>query len=485
MEQTYQGSTEVGSLDPTDVDLDLLDYDRHAVSFETMMNDLSNAMRLMHEGEHGHIELSQEALDVLHSVSLEGGFEKVKKVGKSVVDVKRKTEDFFKALGAILDSISMRLNAVAMTLGKLLLSGEPLVNGIIKRATTLKERAKKGIIVDSDVNVVKLKHLVLKDDRPTNKELVEGFKFLNGITKNNISTSKLTKFAELTNNVLEPFRHNVKTKRTDQLVATIGILSIVTNPVVPVGIILKKLGGAATPGIGKAVDLVTLATSINCPTTLLKGLFKTLPTLGVTGDSLIKQLNVGKLDVSILPHYGDIYPFCKDELKGKNPLMTYKRSPVLLGNAFFEVNDYSNTVQGNSKLSYNSTGARFGKLDKLKRPPVPTMEALNRNDIVVLCDYIIESLTYVKEYNKAFTSFYKTYNLLYREISDLVMSNTDQSYVGMYVRYSYRNALNLMLDSMWKNCFGSDNKYIRHLLAVSKDTLQYCEASITDPTDED
>lgn len=482
MTDTPQVSSGFGSFDPISDDYgyevlaaNLANYDE---SIEQQLIKLSNSLRAVVGFESEAFDLTDEMIESLEAY----GFEDVKEITKQSIDhlknAKAKAENVFKALGRILDMVATTLNAIAMSLGRLLSEAEVFCLAIIKRAKELQKKAKQYDIVKEPVNVGKLKHLRVENHRPSTKELMVGFELFNEICKTTISSQKLGYFNRITQDVLEPFRGSIKTTRVDQFIATIGLLGFVTNPAIPASILLKHLASAVAPGVGKAVDIATIAATTKVPTVLINGLKALIPAMGLTGAPMVREMIAGRLDLGIIPSYIDIYPYCKQEVKGKELFLNYYQSPILLGNHYFEISDYSKRFGTDVKLSYKSTGARFKKLEVKDKDLNDSMEALSPNDIIVLCDHIIDCFTYVKVYNKSFRSFYKLYNQLYREISELVMENTDQSHVGMYVRYSYRNALNLMLDSMWKNCFGSDNKFIRHLIAVSRDTLTYCEQSL-------
>lgn len=459
--------------------------DNQTDAMEVQLEQLHQSLRAVTAFENEDTELTDDIVLSLESF----GFEDVREIAKQTVsqlkNAKAKAENVFKALGRILDAIATTLNAVAMTLGHLLTEIEVFATSVIKRAKNLQKLARDLDRVKEPVNVGKLKHLHIEGQRPTGKELIRGFENFNEICKVTISTRKLGYFNTITQDVLEPFRGSVKTTRVDQIIATIGLLGFITNPAIPASILLKHIASAVAPGIGKAVDIAAVGASAKVPTILLKGLKALIPAMGLAGAPMVREMIAGRLDLSIIPKYLDIYPYCKDEVKGNKTFLDYYRSPILLGNRYFEVSDYSKRFGADIKLSYKSTGARFKTLEVKDSKLNDSMEALSPNDIVVICDHIIDCFTYVKVYNKSFRSFYKLYNQLYREISELVMENTDESHVGMYVRYSYRNALNLMLDSMWKNCFGSDNKFIRHLVAVSRDTLSYCEQSLDHQSSEE
>ena len=87
-------------------------------------------------------------------------------------------------------------------------------------------------------------------------------------------------------------------------------------------------------------------------------------------------------------------------------------------------------------------------------------------------------------YCKEWPNFAKTYNAEYTRITDIVMTHSDdlgddkKSATAHYVRYSYRNAMSVMLAGMWKNCFGADNQFIRFLVSLSRVLLAYCKQSL-------
>ena len=111
--------------------------------------------------------------------------------------------------------------------------------------------------------------------------------------------------------------------------------------------------------------------------------------------------------------------------------VTYS-SPLLLDNQMFIVKQYKNEIHGEMQGSVSDIGAKFTSV-KFKKDKESSKEAkaLEANQIVDICENIIEIFEAAKIYAKSFPVFYKTYTRLYKQISDIVMSYDDKRLRGL------------------------------------------------------
>ena len=447
------------------LDSSYIDYNNIVTEFETRLIELDNL-----------VKDSQNYSDSIPSME-EHGQEAVMSIIKKV--------------GAFLDSVAKTLNVVAMTLNKLLASGFPLFNSIIKKAIEIKERA-RAASEDKDLTVSgKFKSLKLGNSIASTETIVEQFEKLDHISKVLLDKGKLNQFENIASNTLEPFRGNIKSKKTDEVVFVLGVLACLTNPAVPVGLVLKKLAGALAPNtVGKVVDIAQIATGIGLSKAIIGGMAGVIPTMGAMGTSMVRDFQNGRLRLSTMPKYSEVYTFCEQNKPDPLSMFLTYSSPVLLGNKHFVVKEYKEEIHGKVHGSASNIGAQFTDVKVSKETEesegkTETLKAFTPEQISVLCDHIISIFDFAKVYARSFPAYYRSYNKMYKQVSDIVMSYDDDRLRGVYIRHSYRNAMNLILDSMWKNCFGSDNKFLRYLMSVSKDTLKYCEQSLINETDSD
>lgn len=385
-------------------------------------------------------------------------------------------EGMLDSIGKFLDEAAQLINAVGISFNKLLMSGLPFFKAKMQKAQEIKDRAQKSTNTDLEaIDISGLKHLYINGRPPHREDLMNGFEMLNGISTQILSKEKLDQFKSISANVLEPFRSSIKTRKVDELVFIIGVLAILTNPAVPVGMVLKKLASAISPNAGKVIDVAAIATSLGISKYIVGGMAAVIATMGSTGAATVRDFFNGRVKLDAIPSYRSVYPFCDEELKEKTPLIVRNyTSPILLGDVYFLLTDYVDVVSDRLGGSATKPGVRFKK-NKVEVSEVEHVKPITPSDVVILCDQIISMFARASQYSKAFPTFYRVYNEQFRAVGDIVASYDDPQLRGRYVRYSYRNAMNLLLDSMWKNCFGTDNKFIRHLLKVSDDTLKYCE----------
>lgn len=430
----------------------LLEVDKAITAFEDHVATLSNMEELSETNN--------------SSISEEAAFGE--KLGLSIIN----------KAGAFIDWIAQFLNKVGTIINKLLMTGLPLFNGLIKRAIKIRDIAKNQKETPN-LETLSLK-IMYRDKVVTPDILTEQFDLLKDISTTLLSKDKLDQFSTISQNVLEPFRGNLKSGKTDELVFIAGVLGFLTSPVVRVGKLLKGLSSVIAPNaVGATTDVVDFTNSSGISKTLLSGMANVFSSIGDTGSGIIKNFKNGKLDLSLLPKYSDVYSFCEQNKPDPLSMFVTYSSPLLLDNQMFVVKQYKNEIHGEMQGSVSDIGAKFTSV-KFKKDKESSKEAkaLEANQIVGICENIIEIFEAAKIYAKSFPVFYKTYTRLYKQISDIVMSYDDKRLRGVYVRHCYKNTMSMILGSMWRNCFGSDNRFIRYMLSISRSTLKYCEQSL-------
>lgn len=393
-------------------------------------------------------------------------------------------------LRSILEYAATTLNKVGTTISKLLMTGYPFFEGMIKRATAIKEMLKTASPQEKELAIKGFSQLVVGDHFATRDELLQQVELMGQISHQLFSKEKLDTFNRLTNDILEPFNQiDIKWRKTDEFIFILGLLASITNPTVPVGMLLKELGSAAAPNaIGKSVDVVTTLAGAGISKSVVGGLNALLPTLGSAGASITRDLLNGRLDISLIPKFQPtIYTFCNRTTDNKRGLVQTFVSPILLGNKQWIVRDYvdqlSPNMRINAKGTIGKTGANFQTIKQKVNLP-NTVAPLDEDSIAQICDVIIEVFGLAKSYAKAFPQYYRSYNTHFTAVSNTVSRKLDGNLLrDTYVRYTYRNAMNLILGSMWRNCFGADNQYLRYLLSISKQLLRYCEQSLISNTE--
>lgn len=380
-----------------------------------------------------------------------------------------------------LEGTAKTLNVIGTTISKLLMTGFPLFKGVVQKAHEIKQKVQVGEIKTGELGWKGISNLPLGDNVVHPDEILQQIDLLTSITVTVLSKDKLDKVMGLSRNTLEPFRGNIKRNKTDEIVFIFGVMASLTNPAVPVGMVLKQIFSAVSPGAGKALDLATTAGG-GVNRGILTAMEATLPTMGSAGTAMLRDLQRGRLNLSALPDYRDMYPFCDKKIRSHNPFTETFVSPVLLGNRQWQVTDYCDVLEGSFKGKIGSVGGKFVSVGKKKI--AGRAEALTVNQVNAICDGIIDMFTAAMAYSKSFPQYYRAYNKLYNEVGNIVLGYEGDQLRDTYVRYSYRNAMNLMLGSMWTNSFGSDNRFLRYLLSISKNLLRYCEESIAETNPE-
>lgn len=378
-----------------------------------------------------------------------------------------------------LEGTAKALNVIGTTISKLLMTGYPLFKGVIQKAHEIKDKLQRGEIKTGAIAWKGISNLPLGNAVLTPDQATQQIDLLTSISDTVLSKAKLEKAMQLSRDTLEPFRNSVRRKGTDELVFIFGVLAGLTNPAVPVAMVTKQIFSAVSPGVGKALDAgATISGGVNKG--ILSAMEATLPTMGSAGTAMLRDLQRGRLDLSELPEYRSMYPFCDTAIKTRNPFTETFVSPVLVGNRQWQVADYRSVLEGSFQGKFGSVGGKFVSVGKSRLEG--QAEALTANQVTAICDGIIDIFTMAMSYAKSFPHYYRAYNKLYNEIGNIVMGHEGDQLRDTYVRYSYRNAMNLTLGSLWSNSFGSDNRFLRYLLSISKNLLRYCEESIADFT---
>lgn len=394
-------------------------------------------------------------------------------------------------LRAVVEYIATTLNTAATAVSKLLMSGLPFFDGIIKKAKEIKERLKTTDSLDRDIPVKDFGGLVLGNEFIHPDQLSQQLELLSTITQQLLSKEKLETFNTLTDNVILPFYQvDIKWKKTDEFIFLLGIFAALTNPAIPVGMVLKEIFSAVSPNaMGKAIDAGTTLAGMGISKMVTGGLSAILPSLGSVGVSRLRDISRGRLDISLLPKYqSTVYTFCTNQQQTKNSLLSVFQSPVLLGNRQWEVTDYIDVITANMKVNtkgtIGKTGASFNRL-KISTDIPSSVPSLSTDQIAEICDTVVDMFTVATDYAKLYPKYSRSYNQHFLNVSKVVHDKLNGNYLrDTYVRYTYRNAMNLILGSMWKNCYGADNQYLRYLLSISKQLLRYCEQSLSNDVDQ-
>lgn len=388
-------------------------------------------------------------------------------------------ENLVSSLRNVLDYIAGSIGRVTRMTNNLFLTGMPFINGMLEKAKSIKETAKLSSTETAyEINNSKLKKtLFIGNEVLQASQVVDKVDVLAGISSQVLSKDKLGKFKELSDDVLEPFRSSIKSKKTDQVVFIYGILAAITNPAIPVGSIFKQLFAIASPNMGKAVDAATTVSGFAISGGL--GTLKfVIPTLGLQAGNVVSDWSKGRMDVTRLPNYSDIYPFCDIvSKKSDNSFYNHKSSETLIGNYVWQVTEFKPVIGGNMTASVHSVGSKFKHL-KTKGDIEGELTPLSKNDVVRITELVTEMLLDAKAYSLSFSKQSDTYEKQYKQITDIVMGYDSGTKRDEFMRMSYRNALNGLLGGVWKNSFGSDTQFIRYLLTTCKSLLRYCESSI-------
>lgn len=372
------------------------------------------------------------------------------------------------------------INSVSTAMSKTLATGFPLMGKLQTQAHAIAEKAKHATQREEDTFELKKasKFLTLGDHIANPDDIIKQLHFIDDIQKQLLDKGKLNQFKEMSERTLEPFRNSIKTSKVDPLVFAMAALGTLTNPGVIVGVTLKKIFSAANPGVGEVLDKGSKAVG----GALTGGLGALALAMGTSSGPILKELSAGRLNVSSIPNFQPIYPFCKEKETMKGGLVIRYTSPVLLGNRQWSVKDYTDQLTSEMKGSVHKLGAKFESVQA--KVDTNTVKTLSPEQVVEICDLVNNIMVNLRAYCKQWPAYAKTYNTLYRQISDIVMTyepdaaDEKKSMTVRYIRYSYRNAMNIMLGGIWNNCFGSDNQFIRYLVSLSRTLLIYCQQSI-------
>ena len=372
------------------------------------------------------------------------------------------------------------INTVSTAMSKVLNTGYPLMGGVRKKANKLKEMAKSDAFDDrtDKVKIAKAsKFLALGNKIATPDEIIRGLDYILKMESDVLTKEKLNKFQGMSEAVLEPYRDSIKRSKVDTIVMAMAVLSTVTNPGAAVGVILKRIFQAANPGLGGKVEKAATAAG-----GLYGGVGSLVIAMAGGGASTLRQMSNGRLDISAIPKFQPLYPFCNKAIEDKSDLTITRRSETMLGNRYWTVTDYIDELTAEAKGSIAQVGSNFEQ----EKHEVAEIElpALSKAQIIHICETIDKMMEIAQGYCKEWPNFAKTYNAEYTRITDIVMTHSDdlgddkKSATAHYVRYSYRNAMSVMLAGMWKNCFGADNQFIRFLVSLSRVLLAYCKQSL-------
>jgi hypothetical protein len=201
-----------------------------------------------------------------------------------------------------------------------------------------------------------------------------------------------------------------------------------------------------------------------------------------SGASTLKEMSNGRMNIDMIPKFSPIYPFCVKEVQDEADLTQTKQSATMLGNRYWTVTDFVDQLNPDMKGSMDTVGAEFKTTkDKVENHE---LQPLSKEQILEVCDIIDKLMEVAQAYCKQWPAQSKTYNAEYTRISDIVMTHSDdvgegkKSATAHYVRYSYRNAMSVMLAGMWKNCFGADNQFVRYLVGLCRHLITYCNKSL-------
>lgn len=379
---------------------------------------------------------------------------------------------------AFIEKMTTFINTISTGLSKTLATGYPLMGALIKQANNIKGSLESSRSIEAQSFEMKKAMVISIDGEiPDPKTIINNLHLINEIQKTVLSRQKLDNFQNLTMQFLQPYRSTIEKQKVDPLVMTMAVIGLMTNPGQMAGAVLKKLFSAANPGLGQKIDVAaTLGGSVFGGTAgLILG-------LGNSSASVIKQLQVGKLNISAIPKFHPFYPFCDKAQKDNDSLYITYKSPLLLGNNQWICKDYNDSLQPETKGSVGRVGAKFVGIKEAV--DTNTVKTLSPQEAGEICDTVIAILANAQAYCKQWPSYSKVYNGLYNEINSIVMTKESKDENGKfdvvvpYIRYSYRNALNVMLGSIWKNCFGSDNTFVRYLVSICRFLLQYCQQSL-------
>lgn len=442
--------------------------------------------------EDGGPEGTQRFSDERFSGLMEGLNNKVKNsvadAGKStadkltslVSDIGRGKYDLIEKAKLFLNKLSSIINTISTMINRLVVSGLPLMEGIKKQALKIKQRASDdGVIFNPSVTLPNAANYLAIDNTVAKPgEIIRGLEDILAIEKTILSKDKLNKFQGITRDTLEPYRDSIRGSKVDSVVMLMAVLSTLTNPGALVGVTLKKIFQAANPGLGNSIEK-----GLSVGGGIYGGVGSLVLSTGAASGTYLREMSNGRLSIRDIPRFTPIYSFCTNESdRDATSLTTTFKSARLLGNYQWAVTDYVDVLEPSIKGGVGKVGASFKqtKEDVAKGD----LDGLARDEIIKICDLVIDLMANAQAYCKSWHTQAKVYNSEYHKITDIVMtySDTDEdgkkSLTRKYVRYSYRNAMSIMLGAIWKNCFGADNTFMRYLIGLSKQLLSYCARSI-------
>ena len=477
---------------PTErLELDFLDA---SVSLESVCREFSFITDLE------HFSISQEALEVSMEENVYGGRPNAAGlvVSGAVNYAKRMERKAFQKAGevagktargeygliakakAFASKLAKFINTVSMALNKVFATGLPLMGVIRKKANNLRDMARSDGFktVEKPITVGKAdKFFALGDHIAKPEELVDALRFVAKVEADILSKDKLNKFQQLSEAVLEPYRDSIKSSKVDTIVMVMAVLATITNPGTAVGVVLKRIFSAANPGLGGKVEkAATVAGGV------YGGVGSLVLAMAGSGASTLKEMSNGRMNIDMIPKFSPIYPFCVKEVQDEADLTQTKQSATMLGNRYWTVTDFVDQLNPDMKGSMDTVGAEF----KVTKDKVENheLQPLSKEQILEVCDIIDKLMEVAQAYCKQWPAQSKTYNAEYTRISDIVMTHSDdvgegkKSATAHYVRYSYRNAMSVMLAGMWKNCFGADNQFVRYLVGLCRHLITYCNKSL-------
>lgn len=385
-----------------------------------------------------------------------------------------------KAARKFVERMTEFINSVSTAMSKTLNTGYPLMGKLLSQAKAIGERAQNAKSIEEESFELKkaAKFLSLGDGIADPDTIIKQLQLLDEMQKQLMGKEKLGQFKEISQRTLEPYRNSIKSSKVDPLVFSMAVVGALTNPGVIAGVFLKKIFSAANPGLGEVADKGAKAVG----GVLTGGLGALALAMGTSSGPILKELSAGRLSISSIPKFQPVYSFCRDKEEVEGGLVVSYHSPVVLGNYRWTVKDYTDQVTSEVKGSVHRLGAKFkaggSKVD------TNTVKTLSPEQATEICALVSSIMLNLQAYCKQWPAYAKTYNELYRQISDIVMtyepdeSDEKKSMVGRYIRYSYRNAMNSMLGGIWNNCFGSDNQFIRYLVGLCRTLLVYCQKSL-------
>lgn len=451
-------------------------YEESFISFEHYLSDVSTS-------------LEQLALDIDDEFSMEANngkrdFIKAQWEDSSLSritkdDVKDKLqqtkESLYKASKAIRDFLTRVASTIQKTnemIKGLIRSGLPIFKKRLVRFTHLLDQINRAEFKtqkfeDRSVESLLTNHAGLI----TTNDLIKGLEQISTYSQHILGDEKNRLFVEFSDRMLEPFAHSIQTSKTDNLVVGLGVISMLLNPTIIVGEVLKKLFNQTVPYINQGVDIATAGTS-------LRSLVSAVTTLGAHTTTTLRNWSNQQMDISEVPKYRAMYPFCKNEVKPKEPsIIQLYRSPTMLKGAYWEVCDYVDVLFPKQKGSVLKPGAQF-KTQKYKLTK-REIKPLTKTEVQKVLSLSIESLKAVIAYCNDWGSRAETYQKQYRSITTIVMNKGEDNFRHAYIRHTYQSAMTGLLTGIWQKCYGSDMRFIHYINDITNGVSKYCDHSLS------